>query len=95
MADGETVSAITQTYPKGSAAAHLVYSTSSTFMPATDVVMTYDTNQPDPSNDQWYAILPVQPAGTTVYWYVQADGCDCATTLYDPGNFTNFTYTEQ
>jgi hypothetical protein len=92
--DGDTVSAITQTYPQGSAASvHVVYATSSSFANATDVVMTFDHTTGN--NDQWYTVLPVQPASTTVYWYVYADGCDCSTVLYDPGNFQNFTYTEQ
>jgi hypothetical protein len=92
--DGDTVSAITQTYPQGSAASvHVVYATSSTFANATDVVMAFDHTSGN--NDQWYTILPSQPASTTVYWYVYADGCDCSTVLYDPGNFQNFTYTEQ
>jgi hypothetical protein len=92
--DGDTVSAITQTYPQGSAASvHVVYATSSTFANAADVVMTFDHTSGN--NDQWYTILPAQPASTTVYWYVYADGCDCSTVIYDPGNFQNFTYTEQ
>ena len=31
--------------------------------------MAYDSNQPVPNNDQWHAIIPVQSANTTVYWY--------------------------
>jgi hypothetical protein len=93
--DGDALSVVVQTYPKGSAAVHAVYATSSSFSGATDVVMTYDTNQPNPSNDQWYVILPVQSASTTVYFYLYAAGCDCTTVLYDPGGFTNFTYTEE
>jgi hypothetical protein len=89
-----TVSAVTQTYPQGAATSvHLVYATDAQFTSQVDVVMTFDkqTN----NNDQWYAVLPAQPAGTTVYWYVDARSCDCTSTLYDPGNFQNFTYATQ
>ena len=61
---GNTLSAVTQTYPKGSATVHLVYATNASFTGATDVVMTYDINQPVPNNDQWYTVLPMQNAGT-------------------------------
>jgi hypothetical protein len=93
---GESLTAVTQTYPKGTAASvHVVYATNSSFTGASDVTMTFDTNQPNPNNDQWYGIIPAQASKATVYWYLQADGCDCSSTLYDPGNFMNYTYTQE
>jgi hypothetical protein len=91
---GAAVSAITQTYPKGAAlSVHLVYATDSAFKTQVDVVMNKDADQGN--NNQWYFVIPAQASGTTVYWYVYADSCDCKTTLYAPGNFQNFTYAQQ
>jgi hypothetical protein len=88
------VSAITQTYPQGAArSVHVVYATDAQFQTQVDVVMTFDKTVGN--NDQWYSVLPAQPSGTTVYWYVDAASCDCSTTLYDPGNLQNFTYSQQ
>jgi hypothetical protein len=68
---GTSVSAITQTWPAGSVAAiDLVYSVDDpTFAASTDLAMTYDHLAG--SNDQWYAIIPAQSAGTHIYWYIR------------------------
>jgi hypothetical protein len=95
--DGATVSITTQTYPQNSVTAgnaHLVYATDQNFTTQIDVPMTFDHQAGN--NDQWYAVVPVQPANTTVYWYIHANGCDCTTVLYDnPGGLSSYTYTEQ
>jgi hypothetical protein len=95
--DGATVSIITQTYPEGAVTAgnaHVIYATDSSFTTQLDAPMTFDHQTGN--NDQWYVVLPAQPANTTVYWYVRADGCDCSTVLYnDPGGLASYTYTEQ
>ena len=95
--DGNTVSITAQTYPEGSVKAghvHVVYSTDPAFTSQVDAPMTFDkqTN----NNDQWYVILPAQPASTTVYFYLRAEGCDCTTVLYgNPTPGVNYTYTEE
>ncbi len=94
---GTAVSIITQTYPQGSVTAghaHVIYATDPSFTTQVDAPMTFDrqTN----NNDQWYVVLPAQPASTTVYFYLRAEGCDCSTVLYgNPTGAGNYTYTEQ
>lgn len=91
-----SVSAITQTFPHGSAKeVHLIYSLNdSMFKNPVDLLMMPDPNAPMGNNDQWYAIIPKQPSGTKVTWYVRADPYS-GNALYDSGNGQNFTYTSQ
>jgi hypothetical protein len=87
---GSTVSVITQTYPKGTTASvHAVYATNPQFTGATDVALAFDKDVGN--NEQWYVVLPAQPSGTNVVWYLYAVGGD-GTTAYDSGGGQNFHY---
>ena len=45
---------------------------------------------PNGNNDQWYAVIPPQNAGTQIWFYVRAgNGYGGATTLYAPGGIGN------
>jgi hypothetical protein len=57
-----------------------------------DLVMSFDKTVGN--NDQWYAVIPAQPSGTTVYFYVYAVPYS-GMTLYDPSNFQHLTYKSQ
>lgn len=91
-----SVSAITQTFPHGSAKeVHLVYSLNDPqFKTPVDIKLMPDPNAPMGNNDQWYGIIPKQSAGTKVIWYVRAD-VYAGNALYDSGNGQNFSYTSQ
>jgi len=93
-AAGMPVTIVTQTYPPGSASdVHVVYtkSTDPGFTMKTDAVMIYDKFTMN--NDQWYSIIPAQTAGTTIVWYLYADGYGSTTPLYYSNFGNNFKYT--
>jgi hypothetical protein len=91
---GMPVTIIAQTYPPGSASdVHIVYtkSTDPSFAMATDAVFTYDKFTMN--NDQWYVIIPGQAAGTTIVWYLYADGYGLTMPSYYSNFGNNFRYT--
>ncbi len=53
--------------------------------------MTYDKFIDN--NDQWYAVIPAQVAGQTVYWYLYAHARGASTILYYSNSSANFKYT--
>jgi hypothetical protein len=71
-----TVSITTQTWPAGAAeAVHLVTSLNDpNFHNPIDTLMQFDRNVGP--NQQWIVMVPAQPTGTHVFWYVRAVGWD-------------------
>lgn len=86
-----TVSVTTETWPQGTVGDLRVY-----YWLGTDsanqreLPMLFDRTAGN--NEQWYAILPAQAAGTRVTWYLKATGYD-GKVLYDSRNGANFVYT--
>ena len=88
-----TISVITQTFAPGTIdEIHVFYDVDPAFPNTVDLPMTFDKRVN--ANDQFYAVLPAQPASTHVYFYVTATSYSDVTKT-DPGNFVNFTYQVQ
>ena len=85
-----TVSVTVETFPHGTvAAAHLIWDTNAQYTASRDIVMTFDKEVGN--NDQWFAVIPAQAAGTQVWFYVRADGYDNST-AYAQKFGENYTY---
>ncbi len=97
VAANQSVTIVAQTYPPGSVSnISVVYSNSGNLTasnPGVSITMTYDKYISN--NDQWYAIIPGQASGTTVYWYVVATGFGVATPYYYSNEGGNFNYQSQ
>ena len=85
---GSAVTVITQTYARGTVQdLQLYYDTDSQLANKIDLPFTFD--HASGNNDQWYAIIPALPAGTQVYFYVQATPFVGAA-KFDPSTFQLF-----
>ena len=92
VSSAKTVSITTQTYPPGTMKEiHLIY-TVDAFKTQGDVAMSFDKLAQN--NEQWFGVIPAQPAGTTVTWFIHAisyDGKD----FYYSNRGANFSYLSQ
>ncbi|MSP61428.1 MAG: hypothetical protein EXR72_13985 [Myxococcales bacterium] len=87
---GNSVTIIAQTFDRGAVKGiHILYSTQPNFANPADVTMIFDKLVN--ANEQWYGLIPLQPKGTKVVWYVRADGYD-GTQLYFSDFGNNFDY---
>jgi hypothetical protein len=60
------------------------------FGAAMSATMSYDSDVGTDS-ERWTGVIPKQPAGTRVYFYLHALGWD-GTSLFAPGSMRNYTY---
>jgi hypothetical protein len=83
----------TQVSPRGSArAVTLQYFLNGNFGTRYSVPMAFE-HYVAPADEQYSAVLPAQPAGTQVYFYVEADSYDSSVgPFYSPGMMKNFSY---
>jgi hypothetical protein len=91
-----SVSVIVQTAPRGSAQiVELFYTTDGTTNNPTTLTMSADPLTPSNATyQQWYVIIPQQPAGTTVIFWMRATGWD-GTILFNSNFSNNWSYHSQ
>jgi hypothetical protein len=82
-----------QTQPASGFQLVTLYWTNDNFSTKTPIVM--DLTSQAGGVDTWSALIPGQPANTTVRFYMEGLEWDGSTTIYDPGSNNNWTYKTQ